>query len=323
MGIATQVRGDAVDVQLAQTGDGSSSTGTTSGAPNLGVTPTTYTPALTGIPYAPSANYDAADTNDSGTLWNSLLAPSNGSKGVLSVAGNAAVVTVTFQTNIPLADSAGVPVTANLAYIAETLPSGKSDEIKINGVVGTGTDTQGLTANPTALMSSNWGTNSTSESLVFQLTGLTPNAQYNLYIYGGGSNAGNGASFQLASGNHGTGYGTGLGWVGTGGLAGNGAYITVPNTNSSGYHSVFSSSGGNNPTPEQGLSWVLLPAMADASGNLQFFAEVDQSNTVKTSKPFINGFQLDGSFTPVPEPATIGLLGAAALGLMSRRRRQE
>lgn len=314
MGVANQVRAD-IDVQLSQVGDGSTSTGTTSGAPNMGITPTSYTPALTGIPYAPSATYDAADTNDPGTLWNSLLAPSNDAKGsIIKPSGN---VTVTFQTNLPLADSVGNPSGVSIAYIAEALPSSKSDEIKTNGVVSAGTDSQSLTANPVPLMSNSWGTNSTSENLIFQLTGLTPNTQFGLYIYGGGANAGNGGSYVLPTANQGTGYGTGTGWSSTGGLTSTGAYTTVPNTNTSGYHSVFSANGGNNPTPEQGLSWVLIPAKSDANGNLQFFAEVDQFSASKTS---INGFQL---VTPVPEPATLGLLGVAALGLTSRRRREQ
>ena len=83
---------------------------------------------------------------------------------------------------------------------------------------------------------------------------------------------------------------------------------------------MFSASGGNNPTPEQGLSWVLLPAKADANGNLQIFVNEDHGSTIKA---FTNGFGIDGTFTLVPEPASIGLLGAAALGLLSRRRRED
>jgi PEP-CTERM motif-containing protein len=318
MGIGAQVRGDALDVELSQTGDGNTQTGTSSTAPNLGITPTTYTPALSAIPYAPGATYDAADTGDSGTLWNTLLAPSNnaGSDDGHVIAPSAAT-TVTFQANLPLADSTGAPTTVSLAYVAEYLPSSKSDEIHTNGVTGVGTDSQGLTANPTSLMSHSWTSSSTSENLVFQLTGLTPNANFTLYIYGGGPNGGNGGSYSLATANQGTGYGTGTSWVATGGVAGAGAYLTVPNTIS--YHSVFSANGGNNPAPEQGLSWVLLPAMADANGNLQFFVETDNDSG---SKGFINGFQLDGAITVTPEPASIAMLGAAALGLLGRRRRE-
>jgi hypothetical protein len=99
-------------------------------------------------------------------------------------------------------------------------------------------------------------------------------------------------------------------------LAGGGAY-SVPLTDSS-YFSVFSSSGGNNPTPEQGLTWVLLPAVADANGNLTI---LDQSNFGLASSPpkaFSSGFQIQA----VPEPATIGLLGSAGAALLAARSRR-
>jgi hypothetical protein len=78
---------------------------------------------------------------------------------------------------------------------------------------------------------------------------------------------------------------------------------------------VFSANGGNNPTPEQGITWVLLPAVADANGDISV---LDQENPVG-NKPYFNGFQIQAA----PEPATLGLLGAAAAGLLARRRKNE
>jgi hypothetical protein len=162
-------------------------------------------------------------------------------------------------------------------------------------------------------MGQTWVGNSSSDTLIFQLTGLTPNAPFNLYMYAGGSNGGNGGTFLLPNANQGTGYGSGAGWVATAGLNGTGGYITVP-ANST-YHSVFSANGGNNPTPEQGITWVLLPAVADANGDISV---LDQENPVG-NKPYFNGFQIQAA----PEPATLGLLGAAAAGLLARRRKNE
>jgi hypothetical protein len=73
------------------------------------------------------------------------------------------------------------------------------------------------------------------------------------------------------------------------------------------YRSVFDGTGIN-PTPEQGLSWVLLPVQADGSGNLSFTTAKDGLSGIKGS---INGFQLD----VVPEPSTLALAGAG-LGMM-------
>jgi hypothetical protein len=79
---------------------------------------------------------------------------------------------------------------------------------------------------------------------------------------------------------------------------------------------VFSISGGNNPLPEQGLTWVLLPGVVDPNGNLEIFVQEDNASG---SNAFVNGFQLDF----IPEPATLGLFSAAAaLGLLARRRRE-
>jgi hypothetical protein len=304
MGIATRVRADVVNVQLSNISDGDTNIGTGTGS-NEGVVPTTYTPTLTGIPYAPAAAYDSADTGNTGTLWNSLLAPGFESPAKQT---SGSTVTITYQVNIPLADSSGVPTTASLAYIASTDPNNHTDGIHNVGLTTAGTGTDGLTANPTELMSHSWETNATSEALIFQLTGLTVNANYNLYIYGAGATAnnGNGGTYILPAANQGTGYNSS-----------SGAYTTEPSSVSA-FHSVFSSNGGNNPTPEQGLSWVLIPAKADANGNLQFIAEEDTKTGIKG---YINGFQLDGAITLTPEPTSVALLGAAGLGLAGRRRR--
>jgi hypothetical protein len=299
----------AIDVLINRSSDGNGPGLGTGTGPNQGFPATTYTPSMSIVPYAPSATYDAADTADAGTIWNTLLSPPSSLAKQTSGATN----TVTFQTNLPLVDSTGASTGVKLA-IEMTEPNNHSDGIHSSAVTGLGTGTDGLTANPKELMSQSWVSNSSSETIIFALTGLTPNAPYNVYAYGGGSNAGNGAAFSLPTANQGTGYGTGAGWQSTAALGGAaGAYTTVLPATAT-YHSVFSASGGSNPTPEQGLTWVLLPAVADANGDLLLF---NQENV--NGKGYVNGFQIQSA----PEPASIGLLGAAALGLLSRRRREE
>jgi hypothetical protein len=312
MGIAAQANATAIDVLISRSSDGDNLDGPDS---NLNVNPPTYTPSLTGIPYAPSATYDAADQSDTGTLWNALLTPPS----AITTNSTGVVLTVTFQQNLPLADSNGNATGVQLNVLFAE-PNNKSNGYhnsafpSATSPLGTGSDH--LTGNPVALINQSWSGGGATDTLIFQLTGLTPNAKYNLYMYGAGPNGGNGGAFSLNGVNQGSGYGAGAGWIATAGVNGNGAYITVPTGGATGtFHSVFSASGGNNPTPEQGITWVLLPAVADANGDLSVF---DYDNLVG-NKPYENGFQIQS----VPEPATLGLLGAAALGLTARRRREE
>ena len=58
-----------IDVGLANS---TTLTTTTTNASNGGINPVTYTPVQVTIPDAPGENYDAADTSDSGTIWNSI-----------------------------------------------------------------------------------------------------------------------------------------------------------------------------------------------------------------------------------------------------------
>lgn len=319
MGFATQVHAftvdtNAIDVLISRSSDGDIDNGPSG---NLGVNPPTYTPSLTGVPYAPGVSYDAADTNDSGTTWNQLLTPGQEGSALLNTTG--ATLTVTYQQNLPLVDSQGTATGVQLNILFGD-PNNKSDGYHSSAVPsepGTGSD--GLTANPEGLINQSWSAGGSTDTLIFQLTGLVANAHYNLYMYGSGPNGGNGGAFLLPTANQGTNYGSGAGWVSTAGLGNVGAYMTVPTGGSSGtFHSVFSSNGGNNPTPEQGITWVLVPAVADANGDLSI---LDQNNLVG-NKPYANGFQIQ-YVSAVPEPATLGLLGAAAAGVLARRRKRE
>jgi PEP-CTERM motif len=248
------------------------------------------------IPAAPGVNYDAADTTDSGTQWNSLSIP--------QVTVSATTVE---EQNVPLVDSNGNATSVQLA-MSFVDPSLKTDEIHNEGVTtGTNPGIDGLSSNPTGLMNQSWQTNSTSESISFSLTGLPANTPYNLFVYGAGVKAESGGSYTLSTANQGSDYNSA-----------SGAYSTEPvvagDPTNGIYRSVFDNTGIN-PIPELGLSWTELPAVSDSTGTITFTAGEDIATAIKGS---INGFQLD----QVPEPASIGMLAFGGMALLGRRNRK-
>jgi hypothetical protein len=280
--------GPAINVVVGRQTDGDVLKGDPA---NLGLTPPTYTPALTTIAAAPGVKYDAADMVDSGTQWNTLLAPPS------AVMQNQTdgVATLTVQKSLPLADSTGAAtqVKLNVLYLEAANKSNGIHNAGLSNSTPAGAD--GLETNPKELITPSWVVGGTADKIEFQLTGLTPNSAIDLFIYGAGKN-GNGGSFALADANQGTGYNSA-----------EGAYTTEP-TKGSVYHSVFAS-GGTDPKPEEGKSWVVLPAQVDAGGNLVFFTEYDHGTKVKGS---INGFQVqpvDGSSRKAAAGATSGPAG--------------
>jgi hypothetical protein len=273
--------GAAINVMISRSSDGDSLKGD---AANLTVEPMTYTPALTSIPVAPGATYDAADTADSGTQWNVLLTPPT----AVQVNGTGAVVTIVFQKNIPLSDSTGTATPAKLNVLYLEAPD-KSNGIHSAALPSsTGTDADGLEVNPKELIKTSWIAGSTAEQIEFQLTGLTPNQTFDLFIYGAGKN-GNGGTFTIADPNQGSGYNKT-----------EGAYTTEP-TEGSVYHSVFGGKSGIDPKPEEGKTWLVLPAQADGQGSLAFFVNHHHGTKIKGS---INGFQLQPAAASTTEPTS-------------------
>lgn len=303
----------AIDVALANE---TLLTNTTGNSSNQGIYPiTSYsnspvgdgTPNQISIPVAGSANYDAADTNDSGTLWNVIQSTSTPPTSNTS----GSTVDVLYQQGIVLRDSGGNSTNVTMD-VSEILPNGKADYIHASGSNGTTAGTDGLAPAPngvndaitsgsshTEVMGSEWIPNSTSEGLLFTLHGLSAGATYDLYVYGAGNADGEGGAFSLAAGNV---------------LASADGGISAASTNTSAtslYRSVFSAAGGTNPTPEMGLSWNELIGVADTNGNFTF-QEVQSGDNVK---PAMNGFQLQA----VPEPAALALLPLAGLALRRRK----
>jgi hypothetical protein len=131
----------------------------------------------------------------------------------------------------------------------------------------------------------------------FTIGGLTPNATYNLYLYGYGQEntqanpVGFGGTFDITSG------------------------------------------AGSNPNP-QTTSGALLVSGTDYTSSSISTSALGKAYVVYaglipnssgqitgTYSSVFNGFQLQGPFGVVPEPGTLSVLSIAAIGLLARRRR--
>ncbi len=261
------------------------STFTNAAGTNNGLIPYTYVPDMEYLSAATNANYDAADTNETGTAWNVLLCPVT---TVTNMSGSN--LTTLFEQAIPLKDSQRnpTPVTLNVNFTEGT---GKVDTIRNAGLT---TATNAPPANPAALMGQSWANNNLTEFVTFTLSGLFAHATYDLYLYGAGQANGYGGTYTLAPANQPPGYVP---------------VSTEPDLNTN-FHSVFDSTG-TNPAPVLGLSWNLLPAVADNNGSLSFTVNTDSSTGVRGS---INGFQLALVAGSVPPLITsLGLAGTNVL----------
>jgi hypothetical protein len=298
-----------IDVGLANS---TTLTTTTTNATNGGINPVTYTPVQVTVADAPSENYDAADTSDPGTIWNSIQS--------VSTTPTVSVSPILYQSSLPLVTSTGAAISAELnVYALEGVANGKEDYLHSTSNAPATAGTDGLLPNPAnstylvasvatngngytasnaqrLLMGNEWVTNSTADGMEFEVTGLTAEEgdTFSLYVYGAGSVDGSGGTFTLASSN-------------------GGASATTNSNTAQRYLSVFDSTGVN-PTPEKGLSWNLLSGVVDTNGDVTFSEAAIAGDSAKES---INGFQLD---VAVPEPTSIGLLALGSLGLLTRKR---
>lgn len=151
---------------------------------------------------------------------------------------------------------------------------------------------------PGGVMANAWRNynNSSGFYITYTFAGLVASTPFDLYIYGGTVNSGQGVQVTVAAVNGGA----------TGATA-----DTTPNSNGS-YGSLFTSNGsGGYQLMTSGTTWEELTGTSDASGNFSF----EQIGT--GSQAYLNGFQL----VAAPEPSTFALAGLGMLGFGWRYRR--
>jgi hypothetical protein len=305
-----------LDVGLAN----ASTTTTLTGGATGSIIPLTLTPVNVTVPDAPSATYDAADVNTTGTIWNSLES--------ISTSPTVSTSLVLYQTNDPLVDDFGDSTSALLnVYAVEG--SGKTDSLHNTGdgsVTSVGNATNGLDPDPAnstylvasvatngngytassaqrLLMDNNWQTNSTSDGEEFEVTGLTADEgkSFTLYVYGAGSALGQGGTFSVLTAPGGT-------VVGTSESTNTSATALID--------SVYTSNTGST-LAAAGTSWNELTGTVSATGTVTVEEQLGPSGV----KVAMNGFQLDIAL-PVPEPSSVLLLSMGAAGILTRRRKR-
>jgi PEP-CTERM motif len=263
---------------------------------NAGVGPVTFATSALG--------YDAADIYDSGTYWNNVyfqggVGQTTSLTGI--VGASAAIGDYQILYGVSLLNSTGAA--SGLTVSASIHVTGVDSHVKYT-TANTPSGATGLLANPARLYSG-------GDSVIWTLTGLVAGNQYNLFFYGVGGSAGQGAAFTLAAPNDAssgvftaqttdgqvTGNANNTFWDGSGNV------INGPGTDTA--HT------GNNAF---GISWVELNGVADSSGDL-IFTESKATSGVD----YFEGFQIQ----PVPEPSAFALAGLGLIGFitMNYRRR--
>ncbi len=204
-----------------------------------------------------------------------------------TASGDWNTVTFTFDSPVPptpptatpsktsgFEDSSGNPVTTTLAF---------SNLIGQDSCNNCNDALPGMNLSLQPLLNSYLGTLTGDPAPTLIIGNLTPNALYNVYVYGTNGASGAGGAFSI----------NGSATETTSGGPGTGPFTTYAN----------------------GSDYVVFDKVkADASGNLVLTAGPSTINI-----GILNGVQVES----VPEPTSVGALALSGLGLLARRRRAE
>jgi|GEM_PF-2797834 len=256
-----------------------------------------------------AAGYAAVgvDPSNTGTVWNQMVPTVNHQGTVASLAAGSYGYAPATSTLSNLTDSQG-----NATDVTVTIPTSPAS---------TSFENASWAGNPpltgTWAYSYSGGTGSPAIPLSIDISGLTPGAQYDLYLYGSDANSNDvGTTFSLAAanaiaGDASTATTTGISSVSDPGR--NQPFVLPWNVPTTAYGYAWASATATN-----GQIWTMLQTQADANGNITFY----HANIAGATTDGVNGFQLQPVSTP--EPTTLALLGIAAgagLLLTSRRKR--
>jgi len=199
-----------------------------------------------------------------------------------------------------------VPTTSSATTVnpaGNATSSGAFTSITLSENVGSdnGAQTNTVQGQPSFLLGNAVVANGTSPNETFVLHNV-PAGTYQLYLYGANYNNDRGTLFAVSSGTADQGI--------------SGTLNTNPSDNAAFQPGQTFVEGGNyvifngvHPDGSGNITITASPNPADGQGNSNMSGETD-----------VNGFQL--VTISVPEPASVGLLGIGALGLLTRRRRR-
>jgi hypothetical protein len=321
-------------------GNSGGTTSPTEGWNGSSGTPITGSPDTYGVTWSPWGGTTAAGGD--GTAWYSSIGTPTGTASSVGVSGNSEgtdAITggaLTDDVNWYQKTFNGVTVTVS----APAYYSGETNDPYGSGAIAINSRDRGL-AGP----SSYSGTPATAsydgnmfEDFIFapsggsavegtnylqvQFTGLTPSATYTISLFSGDNGAARGTSWTATPPTLYGGTGGPFGWFNQT----TGAFKPPADELPIDFEDSATSNPGGPFTAYDQNDPPRLPAVfsliANGSGSIEVWGYGGDGNNDATGaqSSYLDGFQIESGVPVVPEPASIGLIGVAGLGLLARRR---